>query len=162
MRKDKASLLMLGMRQRIKTFRKQILVPDLVRGHRRQTLPGHTDRKFYAHALLHRLHPVHCHTRSGVVAEIVALVEERVVLLFDGGLGGRQARSDRGERLGDVDRHIARLAALGLLSLLRVGLAESHTQADNREEGPTAFARGSPHHILPDWRLADILRIPEL
>ena len=83
------------------------------------------------------------------------------MLLFDGGLGGRQARSDRGERLGDVNRHIARLAALGLLGLLRVGPAESQAQADNREKGPTAFTLGSPHHILPDWCLADIPRIPD-
>ena len=88
-RKDKAALLVLGVRQRIEPLRIEVLVADLVRGHRRQPLPGHAGRQFDADALLNGFCPVHRDTLGGAVAQIVTLVEQSVVCLFDGGLFGR-------------------------------------------------------------------------
>src|SRR5438132_12714120 len=47
-RKDKAALLVLGVRQRIERLQIQVLVADLVRRHRRQPLPGDPARQLNA------------------------------------------------------------------------------------------------------------------
>jgi hypothetical protein len=88
-RKDKAALLVLGVRQRIEALRIEVLIADLVRAHRRQPLPGHPGRQLDANALLNGFCPVHRDALGGVVAQIVTLAEQSVVCLFDGGLFAR-------------------------------------------------------------------------
>src|SRR5439155_26279461 len=74
-RKDKAALLVLGVRQRIEPLRIEVLIADLVRAHRREALPGHTGWQFDPDALLDRFSSVHCDPLGGAVAQIVALAE---------------------------------------------------------------------------------------
>src|SRR5215472_5910510 len=74
MREDKAALLMLWMRQRVKALWKQVLVADLVRGHRRKAVPGGAGRQLDPNPLLQRLAPVHRDALCRAVAQIVALV----------------------------------------------------------------------------------------
>ena len=80
----------------------QVLVPDLVRAHGAQLLPGHTLRQFDAHAFLEGFAPRHRHALGRAVAQVVARVEEIHLALHDLGLRGLHARHNGGEVLLDV------------------------------------------------------------
>jgi hypothetical protein len=62
------------------------------------------------------------------IAQVISLVEEHHVLARDIRLLCGQSGEHRRERLGDVDRHVARLAAW---PLLRIGEAERKDNASN-------------------------------
>jgi len=79
---------MLRMRQWIEPLREEVLLADLVRAHRRQTFPSNASRQFDADPLLHRFCSVDGDALGGAVAQVVALIEQRVVLLFNAGFSG--------------------------------------------------------------------------
>jgi len=117
-RKDKAALGMVGVRQGIEPLRIEVLVADLVWAHRGQPLPGHPGRQFDANSFLQRFAAVHRDTLDGAVAQIVALVEQRVVRLLDARLGGRQSRKELREGLGTRHRHVAGQPTWSLIETL--------------------------------------------
>lgn len=94
----------------------------VVRRHTGETFPRRSCRKFDADSFLHRLCAVHRNPGGRAIAtKIVSLVEDHHVVPLHRRLLGRQPRQGRRERLGDVDRRVARRAARPLLS---VGTAE--------------------------------------
>ena len=148
MRKHHAAFGMVGVRQWQKAARKEIPVADLIRAQRRQRVPACTCRQLSADSGLHGLAARHRDPLCRMVGEIVALAKEIGMLLLDLRLGCDHARHDRRERLGNVDRQVARLAAR-LRLLLRVGIAGNGGGRGNREDGPCCSARRSEQDRPP-------------
>src|ERR1700716_1905751 len=71
LREDHASLRVVGMGQRQKSLRKEILVTDLVRGHASELGPGHSRGQFYSHTFLKRFAPIHYRSLSRAVTQVI-------------------------------------------------------------------------------------------
>jgi hypothetical protein len=132
MRKHEATFLMFRVRQRIESSGKRVLIANLLRTHIRKSLPGFSRRELDANSFLHRLGAVHRDAGRWPIAQVISLVDKRHVLARDIGLLCGQPCEDRRERLGDVDRHVARLARW---SLLRVGEAECKDDGGSGHSG---------------------------
>ena len=120
------------MWQRIESFGKRVLIANLLRAHIRKSLPRLSCRELDANSFLHRFCAVHGDAGRRPIAQVIPLVEKRHVLARGIGLLRGQPGEDRRERLGDVDRHVARLAAW---PLLRVGEAERKGDGGSRHSG---------------------------
>jgi len=106
--KHETALLMLGVRQRVESLGKRILIANLLRAHIRKSLPRLSRRELDANSFLHRLGAVHRDAASRPAAQVISLVDNRHVLSGDLRLLCGQSGEDRRERLGDFDRHVAR------------------------------------------------------
>ena len=85
-RKHEAPFLMLGVRQRVESLGKDVLIANLLRAHIRKGLPGLSRRELDANAFLHRFRAVHRDARGGSIAQVISLVENCHVLARDVGL----------------------------------------------------------------------------
>ncbi len=83
MRKYEAAFRMLGVRQRIESLGKQVLLANLPRTHSRKSLPRLPRRKLDAHSLLDRLGAVHRDAGRWPIAQVIPLVEKHHVLPGD-------------------------------------------------------------------------------
>jgi hypothetical protein len=96
------------MRQGEEALGPQALLTDGVRAHARELFPCYPRGQLDANAFLQRLAALHRDALGGVIAEVVALVEQRLVFAFDAWLCRHIRRHPGRERLDDGDRHIAR------------------------------------------------------
>src|SRR5258707_3336142 len=135
-RKNKAAVGVFGMRQGVEPLRIEILFANLVRAHRRKLLPGHSGGQFDADAFLHGFSAIHRDPLGRAVAQIVALVEQSVMLLFNPWFCRRHSRHHRREWFGTVYLHIARLPALFLLGISEV---QEQEQTRNYQKHPNLF-----------------------
>jgi hypothetical protein len=136
---------MQGVRQRIESLGKQVLLANLLWGHIRKSLPRLSRRELDANPFLHRLGAVHRNACGGSITQIVSLVEKRHVLARDLRLLCGQSGEDRRERLGDGDRHVACLAAG---RLLRVGEAERKDDGCSGHSGQKSSSFHRDHGVL--------------
>jgi hypothetical protein len=87
------------------------LLTDRVRAHARELFPGYPRGQLDANAFLQRLAALHRDALGGMVAEVVALVEQRLMIAFDAWLC-RYIRGHPGrKRLVDCNRLVTRQPA---------------------------------------------------
>src|SRR3977135_4684746 len=72
-RKHEAAFLMLGVRQRIESFGKGVLLANLLRARIRESLPRLSRRELDANSVLHRFRPVPRNTCGRAIANYASL-----------------------------------------------------------------------------------------
>ena len=152
-----------GVRQGEEALRPQAALTDFVRAHSRKLLPRHTRRQLDAHAFLQRLAALHRDALGGAIAEVVALVEHRLMFAFDARLCRHVLGHPGREGLVDGDWleacQPARSLAVALGShqvgvlrcrwfLLGLGMAEPENEARRRQKHQTSLPRFD-HRCLP-------------
>jgi hypothetical protein len=123
-----------------------IVLANLLRRHGGETFPAPSRRKLDADPLLHRLAAVHGDAVSGPIGQVIPLVQHCHVLPRHLRFLSGQSREDRRERLADIDWHVARLAARGLL---RVGGTQGNDYGGSRGSGQQFLAVRQAHMLLP-------------
>ena len=137
-------------------LRPQAPVTDFIRTHPRELLPRHSGWQLDAHTFLQRFSVFHRDALGRVIAQVVALLEHRLMFAFNGWLGRQVVGHPGRERLVDCDRHVAgqpawplvvalgplqvRVLAAHLGLLLGVGVDERQNQAHQQQNDPNPVA----------------------
>jgi hypothetical protein len=95
--------------------------------------------------LLHRLGTIHRDAGSGPIAQVIPDIEKRSVLPSDLRLLRGQPGENRRECLGDVDRHVARLASG---TLLGIGRAEGNDHRGRHHSRKQSSVLHKRHGVL--------------
>ncbi len=146
-RKHETAFLMLWVWQRQEAWREQISIANLLRCHTGEAVPRRSRDELDSDAFLHRLCTVHRDAGGRAVGQIVSFIDNGHVLPLNRRFLRRQPRQDRRERLGDLDRQVARLAAR---PLLRVGGAQSYDHGGSCRSGQKFSDFRQDHGSLVD------------
>ena len=98
---------MIRMRQRHEAGGKHVLFANIFGAHLGQSFPAHASAKLHAHAGLDGLATRHGYARGGTVAQVVTLLQQRLLTQHDGRFRRAHARHDAGKILLDDNRRVA-------------------------------------------------------
>src|ERR1019366_10368586 len=120
---------MIRMRQRHEAEGKHVLVANIFGAHLGEPFPGHAPAELHTHAGLHCLATRHGDAYRGTVAKVVALLQQRFLMLHDGRLRRLHAGHDARKVLLNDHR---RVAGWLLSSLLREGCANGRNKTRHK------------------------------